>query len=588
LNEFITDVSTPISKSRKLCQDPQQLAQLDNLKSESNFHDPTPDLTFNGRNLNTLNMSTTAESFDGTMDGTRRRLFPEMGFEANTLNDESSTPSLLDDGLEFNESSPTSVYEYPSLEANKKRRLVPQIAMGEDGAEVSIDLSSLFITAPSEAFESPDYRALGEYRQESLLDADCTPTPPSIKKYDMRNLCCSMMGTHQEDEYTVGPGAEIERTISSFLEDSGNVNPKSGCQGWQAWSFLLESDVATENPSRESIKSNLRSRTCNLGARKSRVRQLRKDFDPFANSPRRSPAPELVTSRSFSVADHGKGIARASKEKRKNRSSFANVLQLCTMPENATVESPLVVRHRFDSPDKEDVCYDSDPEDFTRSGRGISSHVNKENLKKDQLYKYAYPRSVNASPTGDIDDVNRDDAFKAVVQEIFNGLTTLIYHPTKVENGEVYPMRPVAVDAWLERGQRLITIIQPKWMWKPKPRDAVGVENHQLVAIKGIELLDITRILKVARVNRTYYPFAKPSNSFMIKTIDNEEFCFEAKSPVERDRLVYSLKLVIARFGAKVVMGDPNVYREFFASADGVPGEAPDLMQIGESSESVV
>jgi hypothetical protein len=48
----------------------------------------------------------------------------------------------------------------------------------------------------------------------------------------------------------------------------------------------------------------------------------------------------------------------------------------------------------------------------------------------------------------------------------------------------------------------------------------------------------------------------------------------------ERDRLVYSLKRVIARFSTKVVAEDPNIYHEFFASAGGLPQEARDMMYI--------
>jgi hypothetical protein len=75
------------------------------------------------------------------------------------------------------------------------------------------------------------------------------------------------------------------------------------------------------------------------------------------------------------------------------------------------------------------------------------------------------------------------------------------------------------------------------------------------------------------------YPFAKHSNCFLIKTINDEEFCFEAKSLVERERLVCLFKMVIDRFCAKVLVVDKSVYAEFFATAKScVPGKAPCML----------
>jgi hypothetical protein len=177
-------------------------------------------------------------------------------------------------------------------------------------------------------------------------------------------------------------------------------------------------------------------------------------------------------------------------------------------------------------------------------------------------------------------DIHNDEVFSTVVQEIFNQTTTLVLHPpeSKVTSG-----RPVAVDAWLERGQNLMySLIQPKWVWKRKPRESSGM-GLQNTSLQGIELLDITRILKV---EDTEGRVAKPSHCFVVKTIHNEAFCFEAPNARERDRLVYSLKLVIARFGAKVLVGDPQVYLEFFSIAEaGVPGQAPGPFREGVGKE---
>ena len=571
-----------------------------------------------GMSIATNTTNTAHDCFDEnpSLDGTRRRLFPETLGPASSKpddNDETRSPDTSMEAslskMEYHESSPTTVTDiFPAgqqrqaLTMNKKRRLAPQIAMGEDGAEVSIDLSSLSIACNGQlAAETPENekrRALEVYKQGSLMDADCTPTPPSMSKYDIGNLCCSVQHAMHDEDYSVAAVtveaascAEIERTISTFLDGSSgggnntfNSKGTGGCSGWQAWSFFLENDENTPQKelAKETIKSSLRNRACDQGAKRLRVRQLRKDLNPFTNSPKRSPAPALVKSRSFAIEDHRNGITRVSEDKRMPNNSFANVLHLCTMPENATVESPLTFRQGFEAPRKRDVCYDSDPEDFTKRRQRKRSPGDKENHKKDQLYKYSYPRLSCDSPAP---GHHTEDQ---VVQEIFNCKSTLIYHPTSVsEKGDVHPLTPVAVDAWLERGQRLMTIIQPKWMWKPKPRARNGgvVDNETVVSIRGIELLDITRIMNIHNVNRKHYPLAKTGNSFLVKTIDNEELCFEAKSSSERDRLVYSLKVAVSRFGALVVTGNFNVYNEFFAIEGGVPGEAPDLTRHAESAE---
>jgi hypothetical protein len=114
-------------------------------------------------------------------------------------------------------------------------------------------------------------------------------------------------------------------------------------------------------------------------------------------------------------------------------------------------------------------------------------------------------------------------------------------------------------------------------MWKQK--------HTQDASPQCIELLDITRILKVedseSAGNSSNQPYAKQSHCFIIKSIHNDEFCFEAPNSMERDRLVYALKLVIARFGAKILVGDPYVYWEFFSMAEAtIPGEAPDVLGV--------
>jgi hypothetical protein len=40
---------------------------------------------------------------------------------------------------------------------------------------------------------------------------------------------------------------------------------------------------------------------------------------------------------------------------------------------------------------------------------------------------------------------------------------------------------------------------------------------------------------------------------------------FEAKTPDERDKFLFAMKLVIARLASKLIVGDHDVFREFFS-----------------------
>ena len=82
-------------------------------------------------------------------------------------------------------------------------------------------------------------------------------------------------------------------------------------------------------------------------------------------------------------------------------------------------------------------------------------------------------------------------------------------------------------------------------------------------------LLSICRILEVKEiVDRTKYPFAKKTCSFIIRTCEDEEFLFETQSELERDNIVYMWKLVVARLASQAVVGDGDkMVGEFFVPA---------------------
>eukprot|EP00536_Pseudo-nitzschia_multiseries_P007683 jgi/Psemu1/18504/gm1.18504_g len=438
---------------------------------------------------------------------------------------------------------------------------------------------------------------IGDARSRPLLDMEKTPSRSATKNNTNGTpspfLTCGGYGTClptcDDSDHVL-----VERKITDFLEDNSVSTPdafKTKCTDWQAWSYFglgrPETSPDDHNPSKENIRTTLRRRTSHsLRVRKSNVRQLKQNLAPFAQSPARSPAraPGLFKNRSFSVSDHRSAIVRVSKDKKPKRNSLTDVLELCTMYESVDLDSPdLVRKHTSSKLNNEDISYDSDPEDFMR--RRLASKVDKPDDNGTLHFReHGSLGYYHNSPGRSLLDAHNDEVFCNIVQEMFNQTTTLVLHPLLESNtagsGLLQSARPLAVDAWLERGQHLAyALIQPKWIWKAKPRmDLEGQSSlDQKFCLQGIELLDITKILKVEETEGVDHSFAKPSHCFLIKSIDDEEFCFEAKSRQERDRVVSSLKLLIARFGAKVLTGDPEVYSEFFWMTDAVPGDAPDL-----------
>jgi hypothetical protein len=552
----------------------------------------------------------TYDDYDMDFEHTSRRLFVDEE-EIEERDYENAADSYSEASREDDENEVTEHVISPTSVTNALTHIVSTksttIVMGEEGAEVALfDLTNLpGSKTPSRNTkhlqESP-LDAIRAVRTNSLLDVERTPlraSPHSQSTSALTPNTCACFGGCDE----MGPEF-LERTIQTFLEEpapetSSGLHQTYSCTDWQAWSYFGFGGTPNkqrglspgQSPSKENIRSNLRHRASqSVRARKTAVRQLSKDLAPFANSPARSPAraPSLFRNRSFSVSDHRSAISRVSNEKGATakviqRSSFADVLHLCTMPENTTLESPdLLFRINPNSSllADESICYDSDPEDFTRRRQSHKTDFLADDLSdSENLKQWRALPGISASPSKAMMDVHNDTAFAIIVQEVFNRTTTLVLHPRTTEGQ--HNARPLAINAWLERGQNLSHgLIQPKWMWKPKPR-VTGAAALKLLnpSLRSVELLDVTRILKMEDLaDRKLHPFAKPARCFIIKTIHGDEFCFEAPNESERDHLVYSLKLVIARFGAKVLVGDPRVYYEFFSMMDaGVPGNAPDL-----------
>jgi hypothetical protein len=357
--------------------------------------------------------------------------------------------------------SPLTVTAHPTIAMDPIHffPLLSTITMSEDGAEVILGLSTLSLdtyTGPQERNGTtiPTYpnchtpstvapsRTDGgsEFRGSSLVDVDTTPSPQPPKKRDggLHQLCCGTTTTTTEEEewqddtttelVVFASHLQVEQTISAMLEYHGGGNG-AGCSAWQGWSYfgllgLVEETSTTEGALNEDIRKVLRNRAFDMSGRKKKIRHLRYNLNPFAapTTPERPSQSELYRSRSFSIQEHAPGIVRVSQEKNASSSSlsngFADILSSCTLPNQALVASPVFPR-TFRQEGDGDVCYDSDPEDFTRRRspphRPLQSGGDdKEN--RENYHKYSYPRYISSAPTGRQADTQNAAAFGAVIQ----------------------------------------------------------------------------------------------------------------------------------------------------------------------------
>lgn len=139
---------------------------------------------------------------------------------------------------------------------------------------------------------------------------------------------------------------------------------------------------------------------------------------------------------------------------------------------------------------------------------------------------------------------------------------------------------PVAVHTWIEHGSQLESIlIQPKFCWRKthgkesQERSILNISDYH-----SVDLLDISRIVPADHyVDRVKYPFVKRSSSFLIEAFD-QELVFEARDEIARDNVVEGLKLLVARLGSKIILGDGRVLDEFFSPMGAyVPGKKPPI-----------
>jgi len=183
-------------------------------------------------------------------------------------------------------------------------------------------------------------------------------------------------------------------------------------------------------------------------------------------------------------------------------------------------------------------------------------------------------------------NLNDPNMISQLIKELTTGNMSLLWHslpPSALKNTPMTntsaksltkTIPPIRIKAWFEMGSCLkSTLIQPKFMWRTNhTNDMYTSRRKRIQAIQApefVELLNIVRIMPLTSslIDRNIHPFAKAECCFKLVPNDTSaEVIFEAATKDDRDRIVFAMKIVIARLASKIIVGDKDVFDEFFST----------------------
>ena len=401
------------------------------------------------------------------------------------------------------------------------------------------------------------YRKIGSILETHLL---LSPESPGEKPRKTTAFCdfygCLSLipGSGTTTTRSELSGDESVRLQECILSSLGSLGES---ESWQMllpsmpYNYILENGISQEEeddlktmfPSPHHIRV-MHNRTMHTSLKSDRLHKLRRDLHPFNNKHKNDRTLHRVNS-------YNPPPRKESKNK-----NILDPLAVWNWSCNPEYMQPLATSQLMEV--DQNACYDSDPEDYnaTRICRPVSQQQQQQQTNESTLLS----NTINY----DADEV----AMLSFVQHVFKERWTLIHHPAYGS--------PVGVEAWLERGHRLPkTTLPPKLVWLPLHEKsninnnkcgggggASRRKNGSLSSLSFIDLLDIQRIVPIRRSDRKYFPLAKAGHTFVIKSVHGN-FCMEAQSKVERDRLMRQFKLIVARFGSQLVSSDVGV-EDFF------------------------
>lgn len=363
----------------------------------------------------------------------------------------------------------------------------------------------------------------------------------------------------------VSPARYIVRENGNVIESLLEKNSFM-CTGLDSWYNTSIEDYEHE-PICKDVPEMPRNRSAFPAGRKKRIENLKINLTPFeldsaifvkssVNSKKYSPIEMEKRTRSFS--QYKGSISPTSVANTTSTTEHFSCYTLPTCGQHAYSKDSALVD--WDENDEEDLCYDSDPNDLL-----VSSPM----MAQARKQKYGEIGTRSAVYNSD-----------RTVSELMGTKILLVWHRSMH-----YEASPIAVNAWIEHGSYIQAgLIQPKLMWQEScGKERKDGERFILndIQFHSIDLLDISRVIPLGRVDRTEYPFAKSSCSFFIQAFE-KELIFEAESTAERDNFIEGLKVLVARLGSKIIVGEKDVLEEFFTpTSSEVPGTAPAILTEG-------
>jgi hypothetical protein len=423
-----------------------------------------------------------------------------------------------------------------------------------------------------------------------LLTASSIPDTSSDSATPRRVMFCGTVNDWcPSDALSCTPQDALKNYEWSISQSLGSpVGVQDWCHGWQALSAfpaLLEEPefnlsvppspttllLAAREEEKLHVQRSLRSRAYNVVMRRKRVDMIRLNLNPFEQEMKQTnhwnQRLAFGRTRSFNLT-RITPPPKEPKPKPEKVISLVSVLECGALDCSTSFDAETPASIRKDHELRYyDQGYDSDPEDFTSfHRRNRPSPTNKEN-------RNTFTAINDRMRFPDLDNLS------VLVQDFLNERTTLLWH----RDVQKYPgsTSSVAVNVWVERGQRLNRdVLLPKLCWMPlsaSNQSNTTTTNrilHQSEQTCSVELLDISRVLETIKVDRSRYPFVRLPCSFVLRTL-HDEYILEASSPQERNRLVQTIKHVVARFASTVLLQDEKAILEFFASRLQGPGEMP-------------
>jgi hypothetical protein len=432
-----------------------------------------------------------------------------------------------------------------NLRLEESPTLCSTVSMSDNGAEVTLnddeednrddnrdDNADGTFETPSKA----DKLSLG-WPLDSLFDAEATPQSLQAPDTPLHSAFCGIAVWCQNDSTSISE--HVQGQICSLLESPVPVE-----HWWCEWT-KQRSMIKHEEQHMGKIRN--RSRV-NPNQCQHHVQSIKENLDPFTSTNKLLKQEIAIhKTKSLDITQRGRDA--------KNVNMYRKAPGVWEYDWGCSITTP------DDTASQEDdvICYDSDPEDFLRKPsrhRLVHSIDDKENMRS-----FSFTSPISLHPLQLMSDKER-------VQLFMNKKHTLVFHN--------YPRRSVAVNAWMERGQQLVDqIISPRLCWQARQQNSRLKVVRQREEVMGFDLLDVQRVVPVTEIDRKKYPFARLRRMFLIQTID-DDYLFEASSNLLRDDFITSLKLTVARFGSKIIVGE-YFDSEFFLGIPMGPGQEPTL-----------